>query len=83
MGLKVRIYVTPRQDVLDPQGSAVEGALHTLGFEEVGDVRIGRYVELNLDETDRDTATERLNSMCERLIANPVVEDYRFELEAE
>ncbi len=83
MGLKARIFVTPRRDVLDPQGSAVEGALHSLGFAEVGQVRIGRYVELHLDETDPVIATERLDSMCERLIANPVVEDFRFELEAE
>ena len=83
MGLKARIFVTPRRDVLDPQGSAVEGALHSLGFAEVGQVRIGRYVELYLDETDPVIATERLDSMCERLIANPVVEDFRFELEAE
>ena len=83
MGLKARIFITPRRDVLDPQGSAVEGALHSLGFEEVGQVRIGRYVELRLDETDEAVATERLDAMCERLIANPVVEDFRFELEAE
>ena len=83
MGLKARIFVTPRRDVLDPQGSAVEGALHSLGFDEVGQVRIGRYVELRLDETDTTVATERLDAMCERLIANPVVEDFRFELEAE
>ena len=83
MGLKARIFVTPRRDVLDPQGSAVEGALHSLGFAEVGQVRIGRYVELHLDETDPKVASERLDAMCERLIANPVVEDFRFELEAE
>ena len=83
MGLKARIFVTPRRDVLDPQGSAVEGALHSLGFDEVGQVRIGRYVELTLNETDETVATERLDAMCERLIANPVVEDFRFELEAE
>ena len=83
MGLKARIFVTPRRDVLDPQGSAVEGALHSRGFNEVGQVRIGRYVELHLDETDPKVASERLDAMCERLIANPVVEDFRFELEAE
>ena len=83
MGLKARIFITPRRDVLDPQGSAVEGALHSLGFDEVGQVRIGRYVELHLNETDATVASERLDAMCERLIANPVVEDFRFELEAE
>ncbi len=80
MGLRARIFVTPRRDVLDPQGSAVERALHSLGFEEVGQVRLGRYLELHLDETDQAAATRRLDAMCEQLIANPVVEDFRFEL---
>ena len=80
MGLKARIFVTPRKDVLDPQGAAIERALHTLGFEGVGDVRLGRYLELDLGSTDRSQANESLTTMCEKLIANPVVEDYRFEL---
>lgn len=80
MGLRARIFVTTRRDVLDPQGSAVERALHSLGFEEVGEVRLGRYLELHLDETDQVVATRRLDAMCEQLIANPVVEDFRFEL---
>jgi phosphoribosylformylglycinamidine synthase PurS subunit len=83
MALKARIFVTPRKDVLDPQGAAVERALHALGFEEVGDVLLGRYVELHLSTDDRVQAEKRLNTMCERLIANPVVEDFRFELEQE
>ena len=83
MALKARIFVTPRKDVLDPQGAAVERALHALGFEEVSDVRLGRYVEVHLSTDDRVQAEERLNTMCERLIANPVVEDFRFELEQE
>ena len=80
MGLKARIFVTPRKDVLDPQGAAVERALHTLGFEEVANVRLGRYIELDLGSADRDTAKARVDTMCEKLIANPVVEDYRVEL---
>lgn len=80
MGLRARIFVTPRRDVLDPQGSAVERALHALGFDEVGEVRLGRYLEVHLDETDEARALKRLDAMCEELIANPVVEDFRFEL---
>ncbi|MBP3966284.1 MULTISPECIES: phosphoribosylformylglycinamidine synthase subunit PurS [Paenibacillus] len=79
--MKAKVYVTIKQNVLDPQGSAVQGALHTMGFEEVGKVRIGKYLELNLDTTDRAEAEARLKAMCEKLLANTVVEDYRFELE--
>ncbi len=78
---KARIYVTPRKDVLDPQGAAVEDALHALGFEDASGVRIGRYVELVLTTDDAGEARRRLTEMCDKLIANPVVEDYRFELE--
>ena len=79
MGLKARIFVTPRKDVLDPQGAAVERALHTLGFDEVANVRLGRYIELDLGHIDAQAAESRVNTMCEKLIANPVVEDYRVE----
>ncbi|MFD0711879.1 phosphoribosylformylglycinamidine synthase subunit PurS [Paenibacillus sp. GCM10027626] len=79
--MKATVYVTIKQNVLDPQGSAVQGALHSMGFEEVGKVRIGKYLELELDTTDRAEAEARLKAMCEKLLANTVVEDYRFELE--
>ncbi|OXS56897.1 phosphoribosylformylglycinamidine synthase [Cohnella sp. CIP 111063] len=79
--MKAKVYVTIKQNVLDPQGNAVQGALHTLGFNEVGKVRIGKYLELDLDTNDRAQAEEKLKVMCEKLLANTVVEDYRFELE--
>jgi phosphoribosylformylglycinamidine synthase subunit PurS len=79
--MKAKVYVTIKQNVLDPQGNAVQGALHTLGFGEVGKVRIGKYLEVDLDTNDRAQAEERLKVMCEKLLANTVVEDYRFELE--
>ena len=79
--MKAKVYVTIKQNVLDPQGNAVQGALHTLGFNEVGKVRIGKYLELELDTNDRAQAEEQLKVMCEKLLANTVVEDYRFELE--
>ncbi|MBW7474862.1 phosphoribosylformylglycinamidine synthase subunit PurS [Paenibacillus oenotherae] len=79
--MKATVYVTIKQNVLDPQGSAVQGALHTMGFEEVGKVRIGKYLELELDTTDRAEAENNLKAMCEKLLANTVIEDYRFELE--
>ncbi|RED63075.1 phosphoribosylformylglycinamidine synthase subunit PurS [Cohnella lupini] len=79
--MKAKVYVTIKQNVLDPQGNAVQGALHTLGFGEVGKVRIGKYLEIDLDTNDRAQAEEKLKVMCEKLLANTVVEDYRFELE--
>lgn len=80
MALLARIYVTPRKDVLDPQGSAVEHALHALGYDEVGEVHLGRYLEVRLEGDDVAAARGRLEAMCERLLANPVVEDYRFDV---
>ncbi|CAJ1004217.1 MULTISPECIES: phosphoribosylformylglycinamidine synthase subunit PurS [Bacillales] len=77
---KAVVYVTLRQSVLDPQGHAVKGALHTLGFDEVKDVRIGKYMELVLDTADRAQAEERVRAMCEKLLANTVIEDYRFDI---
>lgn len=79
--MKAKIYVTIKQNVLDPQGNAVQGALHSLGFNEVGKVRIGKYLEVDLDTNDRAQAEANLKVMCEKLLANTVVEDYRFELE--
>ncbi|MGE7271271.1 phosphoribosylformylglycinamidine synthase subunit PurS [Brevibacillus panacihumi] len=77
---KAVVYVTLRESVLDPQGNAVKGALNTLGFDEVANVRIGKYMELELGTNDRAQAEERVREMCEKLLANTVVEDYRFEI---
>ncbi|KHF32534.1 phosphoribosylformylglycinamidine synthase subunit PurS [Paenibacillus sp. P1XP2] len=79
--LKATVYVTIKQGVLDPQGVAVKGALHSMGFQEVESVRIGKYMELSLDTDDRAEAERRVKEMCEKLLANTVVEDYRYELE--
>ncbi|QYR21175.1 phosphoribosylformylglycinamidine synthase subunit PurS [Paenibacillus sp. sptzw28] len=79
--MKATVYVTIKQNVLDPQGSAVQGALHSMGFDDVGKVRIGKYLELDLNTSDRAQAETRLKEMCEKLLANTVIEDYRFELE--
>jgi phosphoribosylformylglycinamidine synthase len=81
--MKARIYVTLRAGVLDPQGQAVGRTLARMGFAEVTDVRIGKYVEVTLAETSRARAEERVADMCRRLIANPVIEDYRIEILAE
>ncbi|MFD2671896.1 phosphoribosylformylglycinamidine synthase subunit PurS [Marinicrinis sediminis] len=79
--IKATVYVTIKQSVLDPQGNAVQGALHSMGFQEVDKVRVGKYMELTLQTTDRKEAENRVKEMCEKLLANTVIEDYRFELE--
>jgi phosphoribosylformylglycinamidine synthase len=65
--------------VLDPAGKAIEGALHSLGFDEAHDVRLGKYIEMRI-EGDVERVTGRLDDMCRRLLANGVIEDYRFEI---
>ncbi|HEX9288462.1 MAG TPA: phosphoribosylformylglycinamidine synthase subunit PurS [Anaeromyxobacteraceae bacterium] len=80
MAKKVRVYVTLKRGVLDPQGSAVGRALRTMGYDEVEDVRLGKYIEVTLkDGQDEAGAKQRLDEMCKRLLANTVIEDYRFE----
>ena len=82
MGWLARVYVTPKVGVLDPQGKAVQHSLHALGYPEVAEVRIGKYLEVHLAEVSRESAEVRMREMCERLLANRVIEDYRFEVEA-
>jgi len=77
--MKARVVVTLKRSVLDPQGQAVTRALAALGFGEVKDVRLGKIIELELDETDAARARERLQAMCEKLLANTVIEEYRIE----
>lgn len=77
---KVKVYVTLRESVLDPQGKAVMHSLHKMGQSEVEDVRIGKYLELTLQKGDYDL-DEKIISMCSKLLSNPVIEDYRYEVE--
>jgi phosphoribosylformylglycinamidine synthase len=79
-GLLARVYVTPKRGILDPQGKAVAGSLHALGFDEVADVRVGKYIELRLRDLAREAAATRVREMCERLLANGVIEDFRVEV---
>lgn len=78
--IKVKVYVTLRESVLDPQGSAVQNALHALTYNEVEEVRIGKYMELTLSKSEKDV-DGRVKEMCEKLLANTVIEDYRYEIE--
>ena len=76
-----RVYVTLKPTVNDPQGLTIRGALHSLGFADVESVRAGKYLEVSLTAKSRAQAEKQLTEMCRKLLANPVIEDYRFELE--
>lgn len=78
--MQAKIYITLKQGVLDPQGKAVKHSLETLGFSEVADVRIGKYIELKISDDSRANAESRIKEMCEKLLANTVIESYRFEI---
>lgn len=77
---KVKVFVTLKESVLDPQGVAVKNSLHTMSYKDVTDVRIGKYLELTLDEKTANVE-ETVKEMCDRLLANPVIENYRYEIE--
>jgi phosphoribosylformylglycinamidine synthase len=78
--MKARIYVTPKPDILDPQGKAVASALHDLGYQEVSEVRVGRYITLELDSTPGEASKSRLEEMCRRLLTNINVETFKIEI---
>jgi phosphoribosylformylglycinamidine synthase len=77
--MKARVLVTLKRSVLDPQGQAVGRALSSLGFNEVKGVRLGKVIELDLEGGDVAKARERITAMCEKLLANTVIEEYRIE----
>jgi phosphoribosylformylglycinamidine synthase PurS subunit len=81
--LIARIVVTPKPVVNDPQGITVKQGLATLGFREVSDVRVGKYLEVSLEAGSENEARQRVESMCKLLLANHVIEDYRFEIETD
>ena len=78
-----RVVVTPKPLVNDPQGITVKQGLATLGFREVSDVRVGKYIEVRLDAKDEHEARQRVEAMCRQLLANHVIEDFRFDIETE
>ena len=78
--MKARVTVTLKKGVLDPQGKAIHGALATLGFDGVEGVRQGKLIEVDLDETNREDARRKVEAMCEKLLANTVIENYAIDL---
>ncbi|MGE4528900.1 MAG: phosphoribosylformylglycinamidine synthase subunit PurS [Rhodospirillaceae bacterium] len=79
--MKAKVHVTLKQGVLDPQGKAVQHALASLGFTGVGDVRQGKFIELDIAETDAAKAKAQVEEMCKKLLANTVIENYAIDLE--
>jgi phosphoribosylformylglycinamidine synthase subunit PurS len=77
---RAKIYVTLRPSVLDPAGVAIQSGLSHMGYDNVAQVRIGKYIELTLSAVDQAAAETQLDRMCDQLLANPVIENYRFEL---
>ena len=78
--MMAKIHINFKKGVLDPQGNAVQNALNDLGYKEVKEVCLGKYLEIRLDGVSREEAETRVREMCEKLLANTVIESYRFEL---
>lgn len=79
--MKAKIHVTLKQGILDPQGKAIEHALDSLGFKNTANMRVGKYMEVDVNEPDKSKAESQVKAMCEKLLANTVIEDYRYELQ--
>ncbi len=79
--MRVKVFVTSKEGVLDPQGHAIERSLHSLGYDGVTEVRMGKYLEFNFNMSSQGEVESRVREMCEKLLANPVIEDYRFEIQ--
>ncbi|MGD8326662.1 MAG: phosphoribosylformylglycinamidine synthase subunit PurS [Sphingomonadales bacterium] len=79
--MKARVHITLKSGVLDPQGKAIAHALGDLGFSGVGDVRQGKFIEIELDAQDRATAEQTVDQMCRKLLANTVIENYQIDID--
>jgi phosphoribosylformylglycinamidine synthase len=79
--MKAKIIITPKKAVLDPQGKSVQNALAHIGFSGVSAVRVGKYLEIELNGGEPETVRKQVDDACHRLLSNPVIEDYRFEIE--
>ncbi len=76
-----KVYISLKPSVNDPQGLTIRGGLHQLGFDSAVDVRVGKYMEIRVAESEESAAKERVTEMCRQLLANPIIEDFRFDLE--
>ena len=79
--MKAKIIITPKKAVLDPQGKTVQNALEHMGYTGVGAVHVGKYLEIELNGADKEVARKQMDEACHKFLTNPVIEDYRFEIE--
>jgi phosphoribosylformylglycinamidine synthase PurS subunit len=79
--MKAKIIITPKKAVLDPQGKTVQNALAHMGYNSVKAVHVGKFLEIELDGDDKDTARQRLDEACHKFLSNPLIEDYHLEIE--
>ena len=79
--MKARIIITPKKAVVDPQGKAVQGALAQMGYAGIGAVHVGKYLEVELAGTDKEMARQQHDAACHKFLSNPIIEDYRLEIE--
>lgn len=79
--MKAKITITPKKAVLDPQGKTVQNALEQMGYKGIGSVRVGKYIEIELPGTDKSAWNKQIDEACHRILSNPVIEDYKFEIE--
>jgi phosphoribosylformylglycinamidine synthase len=79
--MKARIVITPKKAVLDPQGKTVQNALAQMGYTGIGAVHVGKYLEIELTGADMEVARKQIDEACHKILSNPVIEDYRFEIE--
>ena len=79
--MKAKIIITPKKAVVDPQGKTVQSALAHMGYKEVGAVHVGKYLEIEITGADKETARKQIDDACHKILSNPVIEDYRFEIE--
>ena len=79
--MKAKIIITPKKAVVDPQGKTVQSALEHMGYTGVGAVHVGKYLEIELTGTDREQARQQLDQACHKFLSNPIIEDYRLEIE--
>ncbi len=77
---QAKVYITLKESILDPQGTAVKGALENLKYQNIPELRIGKYIQLQIDETDLSRAESQLKEMCEKILSNPIIENYSYDL---
>jgi len=78
--MKAKVIITPKKAVLDPQGKTVQTALEHMGYQGVGGVHVGKYLEIELSGTDKEAARKQLDEACHKFLSNPVIEDYKLEI---